>query len=127
MLKKIKTPAGTLRRAVFAVLFIGAVAVPAVASAQWSQAYEQFYMPGKFNWTFRRDYPAADRLFNAFDYGHAILYERLYADPTGNVSRLEKDEYNFITKKLLVSPPNVPLEESEAACRATRTAPSAWS
>ena len=51
--------------------------VPATADAQWSTAYEQFYLPGKFNWTFRNTYPAADRLFNAFDYGHAILYERL--------------------------------------------------
>ncbi|MEO5816773.1 MAG: hypothetical protein ABIT20_15980, partial [Gemmatimonadaceae bacterium] len=56
------------------------VAAPAVARAQWSTAYEQFYLPGKFNWTFRNTYPAADRLFNAFDYGHAILYERLYND-----------------------------------------------
>ena len=125
MLKKIKMPAATLRRAVFSVLFIGAVAVPAAASAQWSQAYEQFYMPGKFNWTFRRDYPAADRLFNAFDYGHAILYERLYSDPTGNVSRLEKDEYNFITKKLLVSPPNVPLEETAIEVSYSKIAPEA--
>ena len=27
------------------------------------QAYEQFYIPVDFNWTFRRTYPAADRLF----------------------------------------------------------------
>jgi hypothetical protein len=96
----------------FTLGLLGTFGVPRTARAQWSRTYEQFYLPGKFNFTFRRDYPAADRLFNAFDYGHAILYERLYNDPGAPVSELETDEYDFITKKLLVSPPNLPLEEA---------------
>ncbi|MDQ3673429.1 MAG: hypothetical protein M3365_03510, partial [Gemmatimonadota bacterium] len=48
------------------------------AQAQWSRTYEQYYLPGSFNWQFRHNYPAGDRLFNAFDYGHAILYEKLW-------------------------------------------------
>ena len=99
--------------------------VPATADAQWSTAYEQYYLPGKFNWTFRDTYPAADRLFNAFDYGHAILYERLYNDPHAPVSELEDDEYNFITRKLLVSPPRLPLEEAAIEVNYARMAPEA--
>ena len=96
----------------FAAIVVAFAAYPSSAVAQWSRTYEQFYMPGDFNWTFRRTYAAADRLFNAFDYGHAILYERLYTRPGADVSLLEDKEYNFITKKLLVSPPDLPLEEA---------------
>ena len=49
--------------------------------AQWTTVYEQFYLPADHNFAFRSNYPAADRLFNAFDYGHAILYERLWTRP----------------------------------------------
>ncbi|MDQ6885828.1 MAG: hypothetical protein M3068_00900 [Gemmatimonadota bacterium] len=104
---------------------VATVAAPAVASAQWSTAYAQFYFPGKFNWTFRRTYPAADRLFNAFDYGHAILYERLYNDPHAPTSQLEQKEYDFITKKLLVSPPRLPLEEAAIEVAYAKIAPEA--
>ena len=98
---------------------------PEVAGAQWSTAYEQFYLPGKFNWTFRDKYPAADRLFNAFDYGHAILYERLYNDAHAPTAELEETEYDFITKKLLVSPPRLPLEEAAIEVNYARIAPEA--
>jgi hypothetical protein len=80
----------------------GTVALPSPVHTQWSTTYEQYYLPGKFNFTFRRDYPGADRLFNAFDYGQPILYERLYNDAHAPVSELENDEFNFITRKLLV-------------------------
>lgn len=109
----------------FAALVLALAVQPSVAGAQWSRAYEQFYMPGDFNWTFRRTYPGADRLFNAFDYGHAILYEKLYTRPGADVSLLEDKEYNFITKKLLVSPPNLPLEEAAIEVAYAKMAPEA--
>ena len=67
-----------------AILALATLGTPSAAAAQWSTVSDQFYLPGPFNWEFRRNYPAADRLFNAFDYGHAILYERL----TGRKLRL---------------------------------------
>jgi hypothetical protein len=108
-----------------AVAAMASIGAPAVARAQWSRTYEQFYLPGNFNWTFRREYAVADRLFNAFDYGHAILYERLYTQPGAPVSALETDEYNFITQKLLVSPPNLPLEEAAIEVNYAKLAPEA--
>ena len=112
MQRERKMPVSVVRRTTIAIVLAGSLGAPDVVSAQWSQAYEQYYLPGKFNWTFRREYPGADRLFNAFDYGHAILYERLYTNALAPVSELEETEYNFITRKLLVSPPRLPLEES---------------
>ena len=53
------------RRALTAAVLIGtgaALGAPLPAGAQWSTVSEQFYLPGKFNWTFRNEYPAADRL-----------------------------------------------------------------
>jgi len=82
------------------------------AGAQWSTAYHQFYRQASHNWEFRRHYPEADRLFNAFDYGHAILYETLLTEPNAPTSRLEQREYDFITQRLLLNPPRLPLEES---------------
>lgn len=93
--------------------------------AQWSTTYEQFYLPGSFNWQFRNNYPAADRLFNAFDYGHAILYERLWTRPGAPASLLEEKEYNFITRELLVSPPGLPLEEAAIEIAYARLVPEA--
>ena len=117
------------RRRTFALaVALGASAIvmpPRTAEAQWATTYEQFYLPGSFNWTFRRTYPGADRLFNAFDYGHAILYERLYDDPGGDPARLEQKEYDFITTKLLVSPPRLPLEERAIEISYAKIAPEA--
>ncbi len=73
--------------------------------------YEQTYFPASHNWAFRHQYAQADRLFNAFDYGHAIVYEELIAHPDGPVSRIEDDRFTFITTRLLVHPPAVPLDE----------------
>ncbi len=116
------------RRRVVVVVALGACALlgsPRTAAAQWSTTYEQFYLPGSFNWTFRRTYPGADRLFNAFDYGHAILYERLYSDPGADPAHLEQTEYDFITTKLLVSPPRLPLEERAIEVTYAKIAPEA--
>src|SRR5690606_33058779 len=52
--------------------------LPAKVVAQLDQRDEQFYYPGDFNWKFVENYPEGARLFNAFDYGHAVLYEKLY-------------------------------------------------
>jgi hypothetical protein len=89
-----------------------AISVTRPVGAQWSTAYHQFYRQASHNWEFRRNYPAADRLFNAFDYGHAILYETLLTEPNAPTSRLEQREFEFITQRLLVNPPRLPLEES---------------
>ena len=66
-----------------------ALSMSTPAAAQWSTTYESFYLPGTFNWQFRRNYSPADRLFNAFDFGHAILYESLWTKPNAPVVELE--------------------------------------
>jgi hypothetical protein len=95
------------------------------AAAQWSTVSEQFYLPASHNWVFRAEHPAADRLFNAFDYGHAILYEVLWNRPARAVDVLEREQFEFITRKLLVNPPRLPLEESAVAPNYSRLAPEA--
>jgi hypothetical protein len=114
--------------AVTRVACIGAVFVVTMsssASSQWSTTHEQFYRQASHNWEFRRRYPTADRLFNAFDYGHAILYERLWTSPNAPVSRLEEREYDFITRRLLVKPPRLPLEESAIEVEYAKLVPEA--
>ena len=95
------------------------------ASAQWVTTYEQFYQQASHNWEFRDRYQAADRLFNAFDFGHAILYETLWSKPNAPASELEEKKYNLLTKKVLVSPPRVPLEEAAIEVEYARLAPEA--
>jgi hypothetical protein len=98
---------------------------PAPARAQWSPVYKQFYMPADHNFVFRSDYPGADRLFNAFDYGHAILYETLWTHPGSAVQRLEDGEYTFLTTRLLNRPPRLPVVEEAIEPLYSRLAPEA--
>ena len=115
---------GLMARAALLAAVALAGAAPG-AGAQWVRQSEQFYLPASHNWVFREEYPAADRLFNAFDYGHAILYEQLYRNPERAVERLEGREYDFITRKLLVSPPRIPLEERAIEVEYAKMAPEA--
>jgi hypothetical protein len=102
-----------------------AVAVSTPAAAQWASVSEQYYLPASHNWVFRNEHPVADRLFNAFDYGHAILYEILWSRPTAASTVLESEQYNFITRQLLVNPPGLPLEEAAIAPGYSRLVPEA--
>ena len=115
-----------LTRRLFATSALGVMAAtPACAHAQWATTHDQFYRQASHNWEFRRTYPTADRLFNAFDYGHAILYETLLTASAPPVARLEQREYDFITRRLLVNPPRVPLEESAIEVEYAKLVPEA--
>ena len=84
------------------------------ACGSFARVPEQTYLGGSYNWAFRNKYPHSDRLFNAFDYGHAILYERLLRDkdrPEIAARDIDGREFAFITTDLLVHPPELPLEE----------------
>jgi hypothetical protein len=95
-------------RAVGAVLLALAGVVPALGAQD--RRDEQFYYPGAFNWRFLKTYPEAARLFNAFDYGHAVLYEKLLTRP-GNVDSALAREYRFLTGDLLPRPPRFAIAE----------------
>ena len=71
---------------------------------------EQFYYPGRFNWRFLALYPEAARLFNAFDYGHATVYEKLLTRGPGAGPALAT-EYRYLTTDLLVRPPRFAIPE----------------
>ena len=98
---------------------------PRQARAQWTTVYEQFYLPADHNFVFRRYYPAADRLFNAFDFGHAILYEKLWTRPDDAVRILEGETYAYLTTEVLNRPPRLPLVEDAIEPRYARLAPEA--
>jgi hypothetical protein len=104
-------------------LAIALATVTGCASTGLSRTYEQTYFPAGHNWAFRDRYPEADRLFNAFDYGHAILSEMLLSRPDGPPSQLDSTQFEFITGKLLPHPPAVPLEERAIAPTFTRLVP----
>lgn len=99
------------------------VILPAASSAQSGRYFEQTYLPASHNWVFRSLYPHADRLFNAFDYGHAILYETLWRQPTAKRDVLDEDEFGFITTRLFVRPPKVMLDESAIGPEWAKLAP----
>jgi hypothetical protein len=102
-----------------------AVLVPAQVNAQWSGVHEQTYLPAQHNWEFRKTFSSADRLFNAFDYGHAILYETLYTKPAAPASVLEEEIYDRLTRGVLINPPRVPLEESAIEIEYAKLVPEA--
>lgn len=115
----------TARRWSVLTAALGLSLLARTAQSQWSTVYEQFYLPAEHNFVFRTNYPAADRLFNAFDYGHAILYEKLWTRPEDSQRLLEEREYAFLTTKLLNRPPRLPLVEEAVEPMYARLAPEA--
>jgi hypothetical protein len=99
----------TTRAAALAALVL---ALSGASAAAQDRRDEQFYYPGAFNWSFLRSYSEAARLFNAFDYGHAVLYETLYTRPdsAAAAAALER-EYRYLTTDLLVRPPRFAVAE----------------
>jgi hypothetical protein len=92
-----------------AVAVVGGLPRDAVAQ---DRRNEQFYYPGSFNWAFLETYPEGARLFNAFDYGHAVLYQRLYTLPDSARAAVALErEYRFLTTDLLVRPPRFAVAE----------------
>lgn len=89
---------------------IGLAVIAGTASAQ-DRRDDQFYFPGSFNWQFLANYPEAARLFNAFDYGHAVLYEKLLTKPSDLQAELESRQFDFLTKDLLIRPPRFAIAE----------------
>jgi uncharacterized membrane protein len=91
-------------------LAVLALSLPGGVGAQ-DRRDEQFYYPGAFNWSFLKTYPEAARLFNAFDYGHAVLYERLLTKPAAERGAALEKEYRFLTTDLLIRPPKFAVAE----------------
>ncbi|MEP7325587.1 MAG: hypothetical protein ABI836_06540 [Gemmatimonadota bacterium] len=98
----------SLAQAMLSLTFLLGLGVSA-GNAQ-SKRDEQTYYPGGFNWQFLAVYPEAARLFNAFDYGHAVLYERLYTT-RGQAQRELEKEYAYLTTDLLIRPPRFAIAE----------------
>jgi hypothetical protein len=121
----LRSPRALVHGLVGAALALTTLAAPRTAQAQWTTTYEQFYLQAPHNWSFRNQYASADRLFNAFDYGHAILYETLWTKPNAPVARLEQKEFDYLTKTVLVKPPRVPLEEAAIEPKYAQLAPEA--
>ena len=106
----------------FAALLLAAVGTTP-ATAQWVTADEQAYLQARHNWAFRRAYPGADRLFNGFDYGHAILYETLLTRPDADPALLEVREFGHLVEEVLRNPPGLPLEEAAIEVEYARLVP----
>ena len=85
--------------------------------------YDQTYLWSSHNWAFRHAFPRVDALFNAFDYGHAKLYETLWTHPNAQQPVLDQHEFQFITRDLLRNPPNVALDEAAIAPQWEKLAP----
>ena len=102
-----------------------AIAISARAQAQAATVYPQWYLPGAFNWRFDAVYPASARLFYAFDYGHAILYETLYVQPDAAPEVLEHRRFAFLVDTLLRHPPRLVLDERAIEPEYAKLAPEA--
>lgn len=114
------------RRISSALALMGAlvgVAGTAAGAAAQERVYHPFHLPAGHNWTFRSEYPAADRLFNAFDYGHGVLYETLWTRPGAPASLLEEGMFDRLVRGVLLNPPRLPMPESSFMPRYARLVP----
>jgi len=110
-----------LRRA--QLITVGLIVSACAGGAGRGAYYDQSYLAASHNWAFRNAFPKVDALFNAFDYGHAKLYETLWREPLANNAVLDDAEFGFITTKLLRKPPTVALDEGAIAPEWEKLAP----
>lgn len=88
-----------------------------------SSTYEQSYLRASHNFSFRAQYPQVDALFNAFDFGHAALYERELRS-TGTLARdVDTVLYTKVTATVLRHPSRVTLDERAIAPAYATVAP----
>lgn len=94
-----------LRIIIFAILF----SLNLIAAPTWYPAPVEAYKFGKL-------YPKAQQLLFAFDYGHALVYERLLLN-RGNITNPKEFEKKILddVMQILKNPPNVKSEEDEIA------------
>lgn len=73
---------------------------------------------------FGKKYPEAQRLLFAFDYGHALVYERLLLNK-GKITDPEKFEQGILKEvmAILKNPPNVKIDEGDIAPQYVYTFP----
>jgi hypothetical protein len=107
----------------FAVIVGSVILWPQPGAGQLERVYHPLYLPAGHNWVFRQLYPATDRLFNAFDYGHGILAETLYTRPHAPAEYLEQEIYLHLTRVILPNPPRLPLAEATFVPRFSRYVP----
>ncbi len=96
--------------AIAVLLFAAGTMSPLAAQDRRSM---EFYSPGGWNWALRREVPQAQGLFNAFDYGHAVLYERLLQDPHDSTAL--RKAYRYLVDDLLPRPPRFSVPEEAVA------------
>ena len=83
---------------------------------------EQFYLPGSWNWQFLSQFPEGAKLFNAFDYGHAVLYEKLLTTEGTATDAALETEYVHLTTDLLIRPPKFGIAEEAVMPRYAKLA-----
>jgi hypothetical protein len=84
-----------------------------------------FHLVADHNQAFRRAYGGIDRLFNAFDYGHGVLYETLWTRPDAPVELLEEEIFRELAEEILPGGPRMPMPESAFMPRYVQLAPRA--
>ncbi len=94
----------------FAALAVSLLGASGTVTAQ-DRRDEQFYLPGSFNWQFLSEFPEGAKLFNAFDYGHAVLYEKLLTTKGTTTADALEAEYVHLTTDLLIRPPRFGIAE----------------
>ncbi len=71
-----------------------------------------FHLVASHNRVFRDRFPEVDRLFNAFDYGHGVLYETLWTRPEAPTSLLEEEIFHRLVHEILPRGPRMPMPEA---------------
>lgn len=104
--------ASILVRSASCVMRVASFMLITLASAcgtSWPHAQAQ--LGASHNWKFRDGFTNADRIFNGFDFGHAIVYETLLEHPA-DLRAHDNRVYELLGRGVLRNPPRVSLEEA---------------
>lgn len=103
----------------------GVLLLAALPASAQERVYHAFGLPADHNQAFAQNYPAADRLLNAFDYGHGILYETLWTRAEAPPELLEDEIYARLVNEVLARPPRLAMPEAAFMPQYARLVPRA--
>jgi hypothetical protein len=96
-----------------------------VRPPRFERVAHPFMLVADHNGVFRTRHGDVDRLFNAFDFGHGILYETLLTRPDAPVALLEEEIFRRLAEEILPAGPRMPMPEASFMPRYVQLAPRA--
>jgi len=102
----------------------GALTTPLGAlNAQWAATYTQASLPAKHNGSFRTSYYSTERLLDSFEFGRALVLERLWSNLLRGAQPQDSRLARTLVDDVFARPPRAPLDAASGSQTFRKFAP----